>query len=319
MTVLILAETLDPSADLMVMALAEREAEVVRVDLGWFPQDLNLEAELRHGRWTGRLTTLHHSVELEISAIWYRSPTTFRFPDPLSPVERQHAHTEAKLGLGGVLTALPALWVNHPARNADAGYKPVQLAFAARSGLIVPPTLIRNEAAAVHSFARQATETGLVSKLLGAATVNEEGRRKVRYSRRLDECRLRDLRGVEQTAHQFQQWVPKSYEVRMVVIGQRLFSVAIHAHSEAARVDWRSDYPALSYEALDPPEDVAVGVHAVMKELGLVLGAFDFIVTPEGRLVFLEVNPGGQYGWLETNIDVPLTVTLADLLARGAA
>jgi hypothetical protein len=32
-----------------------------------------------------------------------------------------------------------------------------------------------------------------------------------------------------------------------------------------------------------------------MSELGLLFGAFDFILTPSGDYVFLEVNPCGEW------------------------
>lgn len=105
----------------------------------------------------------------------------------------------------------------------------------------------------------------------------------------------------------------------MIVIGHHLYAVAIRAGGATAHVDWRADYDSLSYDDVDPPIDVQRGVHAVMDELGLANGAFDFVITPEGRWVFLEVNPGGQFGWLEDKTGVPLTVTLADLLAREAS
>jgi D-alanine-D-alanine ligase-like ATP-grasp enzyme len=55
-----------------------------------------------------------------------------------------------------------------------------------------------------------------------------------------------------------------------------------------------------------------------MRDLGLVYGAFDFVITPEAEWIFLEVNPGGQFGFLEDSTDAPLTATLADLLAQEA-
>lgn len=50
MTVLILATERDISADRMVRALTERDVPVFRADLGWFPQQLSLDAELRDGQ-----------------------------------------------------------------------------------------------------------------------------------------------------------------------------------------------------------------------------------------------------------------------------
>jgi hypothetical protein len=125
MTVLILAAEFDVTADQMVLALLDREVPICRVDTAWFPAHLHIEARLRGDRWRGQLRTPGHDIELDgLRSIWYRSPTTYQFPPELSDAERQHAFLEAKYGLGGVLSSLPVLWVNHPARVAAAS-KPV--------------------------------------------------------------------------------------------------------------------------------------------------------------------------------------------------
>ncbi|MGH4021162.1 MAG: ATP-grasp ribosomal peptide maturase [Pseudonocardiaceae bacterium] len=319
MTVLILATERDISADRMVRALAEREVPVFRADMGWFPRQLTLDAELRDGQWVGRLATPYHEVALEgLRSIWYRSPSAFQFPAAMSDTERQHAQHEAKLGVGGVLASLPVRWVNHPGRHADAT-KPRQLAMAAQAGLSVLPTLVTNDAAAVRRFAGRSGRDGVVTKMFGAPAISEQGGRRVALTQRLAASDLGDLRGIEVTAHQFQRWASKREECRVIVIGQHMFAVAIRAGSDAALVDWRADYNALSYERIDPPGEVRRGIRAVMSDLGLAYGAFDFVITPEWKWVFLEVNPGGQFGFVEDNAGLPLTAALADLLAQGTS
>ncbi len=318
MTVLILAAELDVNADRMVRALGDRGVPVFRADMGWFPQQLALDAEFRNGRWVGRLATPYREVALEeLRSVWYRSPSAFRFPVQLSGTERQHAQHEAKLGVGGVLSALPTMWVNHPSRHADAGYKPRQLVAAARAGLDVAPTLVTNDPAAVRRFAAQSGPAGVVTKMLGAPAITEQGGRRVALTERLSPAHLADLRGIEISAHQFQWWASKREEARVIVIGQQVFGVKIQAGSTAAYVDWRADYDALSYEQIDPPAEVQRGVRTVLADLGLLFGAFDFVISPEGTWTFLEINPGGQFGFVEDRAGVPLTSTLADLLARG--
>jgi glutathione synthase/RimK-type ligase-like ATP-grasp enzyme len=157
-------------------------------------------------------------------------------PAELSATEGHHAFLEAKYGLGGVLASLPALWVNHPNRAADATYKPMQLVVAARCGLSVPETLITNEAPAVRDFAQRGRT---VTKLLDSSTIAEEGRRKLAYTNLVDEDALADLRGLEVTPHQFQRWVPKAYEARLIVI-DKITAAAIHAGNASSYVDWRS-------------------------------------------------------------------------------
>lgn len=316
MTVLILAPEHDLTADRMVAHLQRREVPAARFDTAWFPQRAHLAATLHDGAWAGTLTFGERCVALdELRSIWYRSPSAFELPPALSPAERHWAAGEAKLGLGGVLSALPVLWVNQPSRVADAAFKPLQLRVAAMCGLAVPETLITNDDTAVRCFA----ETGeTVSKALGAPSIREQNIRMTAFTHVLDDADLDDLRGVEATAHQFQRWVPKDYEARVIVVGAAVFAAGIHAGTSETYVDWRNSYSDLAYSRPCPPESVRDGVVRYCREFGLVYGAFDFVVRPDGCWVFLECNAGGQYGWIEDAIDAPITTALADVLAAGA-
>lgn len=317
MAVLLLAEDQDPSADLMVLALEERGTEAHRLNTAAFPQHMIVDARHDGDRWRGTLRTMYRTVDLDtVTAIWYRSPTAYEFPPGMNAAERAHANLEAKFGVGGVLSSLPVLWVNHPARNADAAYKPLQLATAARAGLTVPATLITNDPHAVREFAAAGPT---ITKLLGSSSIVEEGMRKIGFTRLLADEDLADLCGIELTAHLFQRWVPKAHEARVVAVGEQLTAVAIHARSDAARIDWRTDYDHLDYELTTIPPETAAAIQRLMRSLGLNFGALDFVVQPDGEWVFLEVNPTGQYGWLEHHTKAPITDQLADLLTKGPA
>jgi ATP-grasp ribosomal peptide maturase len=286
MAVLVLAADRDPTADRVGGVLADRGIPVVRVDTAHFPERASIDAEFRNGAWTGTLRMGETVAVLEeVRSIWYRSPGAFEFPGELSPTERHWAMTESKLGVGGVLTALPVQWVNHPARNADASYKPVQLVTAARCGLAVADTLVTNEPAAVRRFAEPDMT---VTKAFGSPSIREDGIRKTTFTHVLTEDGLADLRGIEVSAHQFQRWIPKAFEARVILVGDRQFTAAIHARSAETRIDWRNDYTALRYERIDPPDAVVEGVRRYCTEFGLVYGAFDFVIRPDGEWVFLE-------------------------------
>lgn len=219
MTVLILAPERDFTADRMVKALEHRAVPVARVDTAWFPQRASIDAQLRNGRWVGTLSAGGRAIALEgLRSVWYRSPSAFGFPAALSATERNWAMSETKLGLGGVLASLPVMWINHPSRNADAAYKPVQLVTAVRCGLMVADTLVTNAPDAVRRF----TETGeTITKAFGAAAIIEDGGRKTTCTHRVDAADLADLRGIEVSTHQFQRWISKAYESRVIVVGDR--------------------------------------------------------------------------------------------------
>lgn len=320
MSVLVLSEDFDPTVDPVIDELRRRGVEVFRCDTAWFPARMSLSAELGDGRWAGSLVTDDRCVSLlDLRSVWYRRPTAFVFPDEMSGPERRHAAWEAKLGFGGVMADLPALWVNHPSREADTGYKPVQLATAARCQLRVPPTLITNEPDTVCRFAT-AQHGQVVVKPLAYSSVFEEGLGKAIYTHALTAEELADLAGVEATAHLFQRAIlDKAFEARVTVVGRRMFAAAIHAGSDAARADWRSDYDALHLSMVEVPAQVAAGVLSFMDVFGLMFGAFDFAIDTKGLWWFLECNSAGQFGFVEDATGLPITAALADLLEKGTA
>lgn len=317
--VLIIAAPDDWPTDRIVVELESRGVEVFRMDTADFPQYLNLAGRIDQGRaWTGDLTTRHRSVELSrVGAVYYRSPGAFRFPEGMSGPEERFAAAQARAGLGGVLSALECRWVNHPTAMARAEYKPVQLAAARACGLRVPPTLITNRSEEVRAFA---AETGgqIVCKPVSSPVLIEAGQLKSVYTQRLHPEDLEDLRGLDTTVHLFQAWVDKEYEVRLTVVGGRMFAAAIHAGSQAAHEDWRSDYGSLTYTATTVPDEVAAGIRALMDRLQLRYGAADFIVGPDGRWTFLEVNPCGQWDWIQGATGLPIAEAIADELQGGS-
>lgn len=316
MTVLVLAADVDPTVDAVVEVLTRRRVPVFRCDTSWFPSRLSLDAEMTEAGWRGVLRTERRTVALAgLRSVWYRNPTTFAVSDGMSPAERWHATHEAKFGLGGVLWSLPVRWVNHPGRQADM-YKPTQLAVAQRCGISVPATLVTNQADAVRCFADH-HPGGIVMKPLGFGSILEGGCRKALNTYLLSRADLADMRGVETTAHQFQPFIGKACEVRLTVVGERMFAAAITAHSRKARIDFRADYDALTYQIVDVPGRVADGVRAFMSHFGIVFGAFDFVVDPNGKWWMLECNPAGQYGWIEGATGLPIASALADLLEKG--
>jgi ATP-grasp ribosomal peptide maturase len=320
-TVLILAQDFDPTADAVVLALAERGVPVFRTDLAAFPRQLRLDARLREGRWTGRLWNDYHTVALEeIRSIWNRNPSTFRFDDRLTAAEREFCYREAKLGFGGVLAALDVLWANHPNRCADAIFKPYQWKLATECGLSVADTAITNDWVSAQRFVGSALQeaiTGMITKALGPAGITEDGQIRVAYTRRLTAADMIEPGSVAATATTLQPFVPKVFEVRVTVIGREMFPVAIHASTEATRTDWRCDPDALRYELVSVPEAVAQGMWRYLKRTGLAYAGFDFIVTPQEGWVLLEANTGPQIGWLEAATGAPMVAAMATMLAQG--
>ncbi|MFF1711249.1 ATP-grasp ribosomal peptide maturase [Streptomyces sp. NPDC058268] len=307
--VLVVTSLYDPTADVVISELHDRDIPVVRLDSGDFPASLSVEAEITPQGIQGRLLTPSRSADLaHVRALYYRRPSGFAFPH-LSEQDARFAVTQARYGLGGVLAALPGcLYVNHPHRIGDAEFKPAGLAGAVEAGFLVPPTLITSSPDAARAFIKRhdsviykplSNPVYLIDDVSSVVKVAEVG------AEDIDES-------VAGTAHLFQQRVSKSADVRVTVIGSKVFCVRI----DSDLLDWRTDYSRLRYTPVEPPPRIEPALHHYMRHFGLVFGAFDFCIDEDGQWWFLECNPSGQWYWLEPETGLPMCAALADLLER---
>ena len=296
-TVLVLTSPDDPIADAVITALAAHPVRVARIDTGDFPARMRLSATNLGKGWTGQLYTDHVTVELEqVRSVYYRRPTRFTFPAGMSEADRVYGAVEARMGLGGVLSALDCLYVNHPHTAARAEYKPLQQTVAAQAGLTMPATLIGNDHAAAVDFAEAATGPVVCKTLSSLVLGDESGTPLITYTTRVAVHDI-DPDAFAAMAHCLQSWVDKAWEARITMVGRRPYGVAIHADSAAARVDWRADYGALRYSPIQPPVEVTAAMRRYLDLFGLSFGAFDFGITGDGQwLAYATPAPNGC-GW----------------------
>ncbi len=100
----------------------------------------------------------------------------------------------------------------------------------------------------------------------------------------------------------------------MTAIDADLCAAAIDSQSGELPLDWRFDYTVpFRPHALDA--ETSTRLRAVMRRLGLVYGAFDRRLTPAGENGFLEVNPNGEYLFVELLSGIPLSERMATFLA----
>lgn len=315
-TVLLLAERDDGEAAYVAAALASRAVKAVWFDTASFPSRSTVTARLESDGWRGEIAGPDGAVRLrDITAVYYRQPQPFSFPATLSEPEHRFATIEARFGFGGLFMSLPARWVSHPARLADAEYRPLQMATAARCGFATPASVLTNRPAEARDFA--GTGDGAVYKATMHKLISEADRAKLIYTTPVDPAAIDDR--ISTTLHLFQANVPKTHDVRAVATGNgRVYAVAIRTDDPGARQDFRTGYDTLAYEVTDVPGNVTRACQAYLDTLGLKLGVFDFSVTGDGTWWFLECGPASQWAWLQDKTGVPIADAIADTLTGDA-
>jgi glutathione synthase/RimK-type ligase-like ATP-grasp enzyme len=313
-TCLLLTERFEPTADLLVAELRRRAVPCVRWNLDHYPSGSTLTYSASSAGFKTRIVADGRALDLDdVGSVWCRGVQAAGFPDDMSPADRRFAMAEAERMLTALYTIADVRWINHPHGHACANSKPAQLAVASKLGLDIPPTIITNDPDEIRRFIAS-SDGDTVYKALTQSLETEPG--KSLFTSVVTDKAIENLDLIRVTAGIFQRLVPKAYELRVTVVGSRVFSARIDSQLRpATRVDWRH-LPFEVDAVQDIPGSVELKIHALMKEFGLQYGAFDFIVTPDGRHVFLEVNPAGHYMWIESKLGLPITEALADALTE---
>jgi glutathione synthase/RimK-type ligase-like ATP-grasp enzyme len=304
----------DLAADLIVFHLRRRDADFVRFNQEDFPGQASLV-------WRGLAApaTLALGSEVidcaDIRSAWFRYPVA---PSTSLPEQQPYigfVTNESAGFLSGFFETMPWFWMNRPSAAALAGSKLRQLVCASELGLTIPATLATNCGHAARDFVHTRNS---VAKTVNNSGFSQAGQRYVVYTTAVNAADLTDS-SVGASPVIFQQRIANAFDLRVTVVGTRVFAVRILAENHDGAVDWRAiDASRIVYESHCLPPEIESRCIGLTRVLSLSFAALDFIVTPDGEHVFLEINPSGQWGWLEQAVGLPITDAIVDRLIAGA-
>ncbi len=310
------------TVELVAESLKRRGARPFRLNTERFPASVKLSARLGNDRAAHLITDAGARLSAEeVRAVWARRLWTPRMDEDLDERFREMCVRESVAAFEGFLDALrDARWVNDLQREREAENKQRQLRVAAAAGLRIPRTLVTNDPAAARQFYEE-IEGRMVAKLLRPLTVGMDADTDFVYTSRVGAADLADAGTLRHSPMVFQELIPKARELRVAWVDGEAFTGALDAGGTSrGQTDWRLAAPEeCRWETAELPAEVSRGLSSLMSELGLVFGAIDLICTPAGEHVFLEVNPAGEWGMLERDLNLPISDAIARALLRDEA
>jgi len=301
--------------------LGRRAVPVFRFHPDEFPDATSISMEICDGRIDGEIRNARQRVAFhDICAAWYRRSRGLFAPLPSLNVTHgdleNFVRVQSSVTLTALFASLQTLWVGQPFKLRWAEAKALQLAEASKAGLATPMTLISNDPERAAVFVKALGDTDCAVKPLVATRVDGEEGARLPLTTILP--RGQTLEAVALSPNVFQPYIEKAYELRCVVMGDKIFTAKLDSQAhESTRMDWRAgavEEEDVRSELIDLPERVQAALHRLMRSFEINFASIDLIVTPEGEFVFLDLNPNGQWLWLEEELGLPLVASMADLL-----
>ena len=311
-TVLLVTASYDQSAQPVLDHLHSMGASVFRLDTDQFPTKVKAHFDPLHG------LALKHSGNWihgdQVKSVWYRRNVAPTLPPHLDRYNQEFCTRESRAFLDGALASIPTdRWLSQPMAISRAELKLYQLTVANQIGFRLPATAATNDEVVVMRFTENRKT---VSKAVRSGYIDSpEGYRSM-FTTALSEEDLHDLGGLCLAPVTFQEHIPKKSDIRVTVVGEEVFAAEIMSQSHpSSATDWRAtENPDLEHKIHRLPDSTKKRCLELVQHLGLGFGAIDLALTEGDEYVFFEINPNGEWLWIELQLGFPIAKRIAQWL-----
>lgn len=299
-SILIITSSIDVTVDCIIKKYWN--IKFFRFDVDKFA---SYEINVSNSSWKIKnILTNNEIEERNVLSIYYRKPI---FPDLSEYENYYHSMIEKDILalITGIVDSFDGKVLSKPYLLRLSENKINQLIFASMNNYLLPKSFIGNDN---HSLVIFSDKKAIIKPLTtGKVYTNSE-------------CELYqtsyynfDNDDISLTPIYLQDYIPKQYEARITVINNKFYTVRIDTLD---KLDWRKDYENHKYTLIECPEKIKNECIKMLLHYNISFGAFDYIVTPNNDWVFLELNPNGQWLWLEEALNLDISKKIIEYLCE---
>ena len=317
---LIVTNKSDLACDFLVLRVKERGIDFVRLNTEDYGAQYEFDLAVSEGGPELALTFRNDTqlTNANIRAVYFRQAVLPELDPEIAPQDLSFAMRETREHFRSLWRTIEERkWLNHPRNLWLASNKVEQLSVAVRQGFSVPDTIVTRSSHKIRDFFT--VHNGqVICKAVKNGFVNHKDGATVALTQRIGEEFLSRVQDYAPVPSIFQNEIRKVYDIRVVVIGPEVFATAIHSQEhEETEVDWRAwdlcDF-SLRHEPIELPHAVARACLSITAHYNLAYSAIDLVLGQDGTYYFLEMNPNGQWAWIEHKTGYPIRDKLIDFL-----
>lgn len=306
----------DPHVDFLINKMRTQGRPFLRFNTENFPTNATINLLISNQSSSGniKLSSNKKYLHEEITSVWYRRPSRPKLPASYDLATQQFVEGETIDVLNGLWELIEATWVNHPKHNKQANNKVRQLLQASALGLKIPDSIITNDSQEALDFFEN-HQNGTIIKPLSHPMLGERLDTRVFYTQEVLPSHKPNFSQITNSPVFLQEKIAKKIELRTTVVGNNVFTAAIDSQSKPkTQIDWRRDGANLPHATYQLPNDIASKCLELTRHFNLNFSAIDLVLTPKDEFVFLEINPNGQWAWIEEMTGLPISQAMINLL-----
>lgn len=181
---------------------------------------------------------------------------------------------------------------------------------ALKLGLNIPRTIVTNSITELNCFIEKEKNI-IVKPLFEVVGFFKSNYSYISLTTLLDK---NSISPVNFSVSLFQTYIEKEYEIRVFIIDNILYSMAIFSQrNDQTKVDFR-DYDDSYMNKMVPynlNKKDSTKLKKLIQKFNLNTGSIDLIKSTDGKIYFLEINPVGQFDFLSKNCNYHLEKIIA--------
>lgn len=301
-TILIITHREDYTSDFVINKLNQRNIRYKR---------FNCEDIVNNNYKIDNNFKLEFDGETNFGSVWFRR-TKLPNIDNQNLEERFYLLNEYESLLKNLFCTIDAKWLSNPFSIYQAENKLFQLKVATSLGFKIPNTLVTNSKEDLKKF-YFGNSKGIIIKPLSQSRIYNDNETEFIFTNVLKEKHIEELDKYDLTPCIFQEEIEKSIELRVTVVGENIFTAGINSQIfEATKTDWRKE--KLEFYIEEIPNEIKEKCLSLVKKLNLKFGAIDLIKDKKGNYIFLEINPNGQWAWIESETGLKISDSIINEL-----
>ncbi|MEZ5360607.1 MAG: hypothetical protein R3F48_17465 [Candidatus Zixiibacteriota bacterium] len=314
---LIITNKSDLAVDYLILRLEERGFIFFRINTEDFGHDFFIEFFVKDNILDGNINSnIHGCLSLSnISAVYFRQPLVPQIENTFIPNQIKFVQRESMEVLRSLWRLIPeGKWLNDPRNMFLASNKLDQIKNAISIGFDVPNTLVSTDSEKIKEFIL--SQNGhCIAKAVKHGFYNDGSKVQLAFTKRIGTDFMEHIDRYSAVPMTYQNEIEKEYDIRVIVIEDQVFATAIYSQEyKSTAVDWRTwdvlEDVDLEHAKITLPPNIEKKCVQLTKLYQLKYSAIDLVKSTDGTFYFLELNPNGQWAWIEGKVGYPIRDSL---------